>query len=458
MKDQDSTVSKNICFIANFYKTYFFHEIATYLTSNRFNVFWLVPKDSQAEFLTAYYPKKSILSINRSNILKTEQPINDYKINELIYGDRVLRNEIPNGQKFLTNIQKPIYDFIAENKINLILGEVTWAHELLVHRMVTAQRELNCSYYSMHTVRIPNGRFAFFEDEKQTKILECSTISRSTNIQQKYLTIEKPAYLKSNDAIIKKNMSFSGRLSRVKRLITGENIEKTDPNVNVRGFYRWWFPIREEVNRACYKSVKKYKLQEFVNEPYIFFGFHKQPEASVDVCGRYFENQMDNVLNLWRVLPPKWKLVVKEHTNAIGDRSLPFYRKLKKYPNIILADEKIDSHILIKNSKLVATNTGTMALEAALMNIPAITFSSVFFNKHCYCRHANWVDLEKYGSITKLITEIVAQQSNSEEYTSYILSNTFEGVIGDVFSNPKVVDPDNIKNIATAILKIADDQ
>jgi UDP-N-acetylglucosamine 2-epimerase len=186
------------------------------------------------------------------------------------------------------------------------------------------------------------------------------------------------------------------------------------------------------------------------------FGFHKQPEASIDVCGRYFENQFENVVNLWRQLPPDWYLVIKEHSNAIGDRSFNFFRKLRKYPRVILMNEKEDSHVLIQNAQLVATNTGTMALEAALMNIPAITLSRVFFNKLNYCRHCTWVDFEKYNSITDLIAEIKSVPNNIEEYTEFIMKNSFDGLISDVVSNPEVILPGNIEQLSKAVMEITE--
>jgi hypothetical protein len=453
MKDQNFTKDENICFVANFYKTWFFERIAKELIANNISICWIVTKPSQAEILEKYYENNKILKIDRTYIQYKNTPVDDFKINELIFGDRVWKNEIKNGQKFLINIQRPIYTFIKSNNINLILGEVTWAHELLIHRMVTNRPELNCKYYSMHTVRIPDGRFAFFEDEKQAKLYESKKYLPQVK-KLKILEVEKPTYLEINNAILKKKMSFKGRISRIKRLITGENIEKSDPNLNTKKYFRWKIPIQQEFNRECYKFVKRKDLKTTLKSPYIFFGFHKQPEASIDVCGRYFENQMDNVINLWRQLPTGWNLVVKEHTNAIGDRGYRFFNQLNKYPGIILANEKIDSHQLIKNSKLVATNTGTIALEAALMGCPSITFSPVFFNKHNYCKHVNWTALEGHRNLEELINEITALKPSSEEYTEYIVKNSFEGIIGDAHSNPAAILPDNISKITTAIISL----
>ncbi len=442
----------NVCFVANFWKTYFFHEIALQLKKNGIKVCWIVPKESQVGYLSEHYAPEMILGISRKYTQREEYPVNDYKINELIFGDRVLRNELRAGQKFLINIQRPIYNFIVRNKIQLIFGEVTWAHELLIHRMVTVQKELNCKYYSMHTIRIPNGRFAFFEDEKQTRLVEREGTS---SVNAGYvLPVEKPAYAKQNDTILKDKMSLSGRLSRLNRFVTGRYFEKTDPNTNVAGVHRWWLPVREELNREFYKLVKRRSINDIVGKPYILFGLHKQPEASIDVCGRYFENQFENIINLWRQLSTDWRLVVKEHSNAIGDRSLWFYRKLDRYPGIVLADETIDSLLLIRNSRLVATNTGTLALEAALLGIPSITFSPVFFNRLNYCKHVDWSMLERYRNIQVLIDEISKENPNMEEYAGYIMDNTFEGSIGDTLSNPSVMESDNVRKVADAVLSL----
>lgn len=446
---QNSLENKNICFVANFYKTYFFHEIAKVLESEGINTYWIIPKLSQHTYLSKYFSNDRLLSIPWN--IKTQNPINDYKINELIYGDRVLKYKSYEAISFLHSIQKPIYDFISNNKISYIFGECTWAHELLIHRIVSRQKELKCSYLSMHTIRIPNGRFAFFTDEKMSHILE-NQFSNAPDINIE-LKVEKPSYLKLNDAILKKNKSILGRVGRLKRFITGINIEEKDPNVNY-GIRRIFSACKEEVNRETYKLIKKDDIKDIIKKKFILFGLHKQPEASVDVSGRYFENQYSNIVNLWRNLPNDWYLVVKEHSNAIGDRSYSFFKSILKFPNIIIAKESIDSYELMKHAQLVATNTGTMALESALMDIPAITFSPVFFNKLKYCRNINFLNLQNYNTLEELIAEITASGNNIDEYKEYIIRNSFEGCIGDIHATPSIIDSGNIHKVSKAILKL----
>lgn len=442
----------NVCFVANYYKTYVFDAVAKQLSGNGIGIYWIVLKESQYDFLKSQYPAGNILLIDRKYIEKPDLVIADFKLNELIFGDRVWKYEKKNGVKYLTNIQSPVYRFLKEHQISFIFGEVTWAHELLIHRICSRFADLKCIYYSMGGVRVPNGRICFFKDEKQAILLEISHPKREAD-HRSVFKLEKPEYLTRNDKIVRKNLSFIGKLKRLKCLLTNENIEKTDPNV-LHGFYRFLVPVREELHRLSYQWVKRVSPELLKDKKYIFFGFHKQPEASIDVCGRYYEDQLENVFNIWRQLPSDWCLVIKEHSNAIGDRGYQFFRKIMKYPGIVIVNEKSDSYKLIQGCELVITNTGTMALEAALMGVPAITLSPVFFNKLNYCRHCTWTDLEKYDSIEVLIEEMKALPDNKEEYQNFILDNSLEGVMSDIRSLPTVVEEDNLKKLVAAFLTV----
>lgn len=442
--------TRNICFVANFSKTYLFHELAKRLAADDITIFWIVVKSDQHEFLEARYEAENILHINRSHSKQKNDAIDDFKLNELVFGDRVLKHEINNGLNFLTNIQAPVYNFLLKNKIRFIFGEITWAHELLIQRITKKRSELNCEYLQCGVVRIPNGRFAFFTDEIENMMMQFDEHHRVDEI----IKIEKPTYLALNDQIVSKSKSVLGRLDRLKRFITGENIDKNDPNVITNLFTRFKIASREEFNKTSYTFVKTTGLEQLENDNFIFYGFHKQPESSIDVVGRYYEDQFLTVINLWRLLPIGWKLVVKEHTNAIGDRPYSFYKRLLKYPNIILADERINSKILIEKSQLVVTVAGTMGYEAALMKKPAITLAKVFFNGINYCKAVSFDDLLKYDSLINLIAELNSQPDNRLEFSNYLMNNTFEGYITDPNTDPKVLDDLNLQKICNAFMKL----
>ena len=180
---------------------------------------------------------------------------------------------------------------------------------------------------------------------------------------------------------------------------------------------------------------------------------HKQPEASVDVLGRYYEDQYLNILNLWRVLPDDWVLLVKEHTNAIGDRSLSFYNKINSLKNTYFLHEKEDSHEIIFKSCLVATISGTVAYEVALLSKPSITFAPTFFNASNFCKNITLEDLKYCNNINDLLSNDSSKQLN-DSFQSDILSNSYEGIISDYLSDPRCMDEKNIHLITNSIISI----
>lgn len=435
----------NICFIANYTFTYLYHELAETLKKENIIAFWIVNNNKLYDYLKERYGKEKVLYISRTFFDKPSQPISDLRLNELVYGDRVLRYEPQNGLNFLTNIQQPVYSFLKKNHIKMVMGEVTWAHEAVIHRICQNCSELNCTYLSPHVVRIPEGRFAFFTDERKSKVLEFwNEVSCNETIKAK-----KPDYLKINDRKIKSISSLRGRLDRIRRFFTNENIDSKDPTLIVNQKWRFKSRSREEWNRTLYQKVKRTPFSP-EKYPYIFLGLHKQPEASVDICGRYYEDQLLNIKNLWRALPQGWKLLIKEHTNAIGDRSPAFYEEIQSLPNVILVEETTNSYDIIQNAEMVATVTGTIAYEAALMNVPSITFAPVFFNKINSCRQITLEDLI-HQKLDSIAFQLKMQPNNCLEFSQFLMRNSFEGKFYDPLTSDISLSPDNVQKISAAV-------
>lgn len=447
-------LNNTICFIANYSKTYLFHEIAQSLIQKGENICWITVNTKLYDFLCKEYGEEKVLLINRDNINEPHCEVDDFKVRELVYGDRVLRHEIQNGVRFLVNIQRPVYDFLKSHDVRFAFGEITWAHEILIHRMLTNRTELNAQFLNPHVVRLPNKRWAFFKDERQSQIYEVT--DECPEVEP--IEVKKPFYLKVNDKRLKKSNSLKGRLDRIKRWITNENIDKKDPTHITRGKTRLLLKSQEEFNKEIYRMVKRIDFNLIKDVPYVFVGLHKQPEASVDAFGRYYEDQYLNICNLWRTLPCGWNILVKEHTNAIGDRDLSFYNKLQEMPGIHFVHESIDSYSLISNAHLVATITGTIAYEAALMKIPAVTFAPTFFNQINYCKQIGLTDLDSCTSLKEIAANLKDQIDNRASFSSYLMANSFEGVLVDPVTMPSVMEEENIEMLCQPFLNVVQNQ
>ena len=106
---------------------------------------------------------------------------------------------------------------------------------------------------------------------------------------------------------------------------------------------------------------------------------HVQPEASIDVVGVKYFDQLDFIRQIVRTTPVSHLVIVKEHPHAFGDRPLGFYKELLSMPRVKILSPFSESRYAIKNAKLVISNTGTSSLEAAIMGVPGITATEMYF-------------------------------------------------------------------------------
>lgn len=439
---------QTICFISNFSKTEFFENVAKKLGPN-FNIFWISVNRKIHKRLEGKYGCDNVLLINRESIRAENQLIGEYKLNELIYGDRILNRNPKEGVKYLQNIQEPIYKFLQTNKISFVFGEITWSHELLIHRIINDKLRGKCEFLNPHTVRIPNGRFAFFYDEFQSKFYTRASKLESTD----KFKIQKPDYLSKNDKLRKQRTNFKGILSRGIGFLLNAHYDLTDPTrmnktQTVIDFFREFY------NRNSYNLFVNRESEMMDGQKFFLFTLHKQPEASIDVLGRYYEDQLCIIRNVWRILPNDYVLVVKEHTNALGDRKPLFYKELLRLNNVLLIDEKTDSRLLVKGATAVFTVSGTIAYEAALEGKWAFTFAESFFNGFGNCYRIGIDDLRYSKNFQNLKERIVQKNKSIEQLKMTVISNSFEGQLGDPVFNIDGMNDENIKKFSSALKAI----
>jgi len=138
-------------------------------------------------------------------------------------------------------------------------------------------------------------------------------------------------------------------------------------------------PWRARQTRTFLKS-HYVKAEELGQLRYVFFPLHTEPEVSLLVYGRPYVNQIEIIRMLAMSLPVDTVLVVKEHPWMVGKRTLGAYAKMLNIPRVRLADPRLDARALIQEADLVAVVTGSVALEAAMLGKPVITFGDCPYN------------------------------------------------------------------------------
>jgi len=434
----------NICFVSNFSKTHLYRRIADCLRAKMkdINIYWIFVDEG----LVSTAGRDPYLLLDLSYVHKDQEPVGEYKIHEMVISDRVFRKNIAEGCRYLRNVQQPVFDFLSKREISLVFGERTWAHEMLIGRKCLLNTGLQCRYFSFGSVRIPDNRFGFFRDEVES----CLEDFDNPVVIEDFI-VRKPGYVVSIDGMIERASTLRGRLGRIKRFITKQNVTTSNPTVFTSLIQRLEFGVGEELNRASYRRVKTESFEQFKGTRYVFYGLHKQPESSIDNFGRYFEDQYLNILNIWKNLPIGWRLLIKEHTNAIGDRPASFYANVKRLPNVHVVHEKTNSIEIIRNALLTISVTGTISLEAGLMGKKAFTLSPVFFNLLSNVQRLSWEDLAKLQIAAHCAED---RPANIEEYKRYILKNTFEGNTSDPVSDPTVLKDENLALIAQAFMAL----
>jgi len=115
-------------------------------------------------------------------------------------------------------------------------------------------------------------------------------------------------------------------------------------------------------------------------EDFAFFPLQSIPEMATMLYSPFYTDQLWLIKQVSRSLPIHYKLYVKEAPAMFGYRPRQYYKELKKIPNVKLVKPTTTSFDLIKNSKIVTTNTGTAGFEALFFKKPVVTFGHAFYN------------------------------------------------------------------------------
>lgn len=191
---------------------------------------------------------------------------------------------------------------------------------------------------------------------------------------------DKPA-LQANTA---KFLKIRGLLSAIKNYLAyRRSIAASDNHVPD--------PLRNMLFTAVRNPARARKIRAFFDRRYVttadlagmryaFFPLHTEPEVSLLVYGRPYVNQIEIIRMLAMSLPVDMVLVVKEHPWMVGKRSLSAYEKMLNIPRVRFADPKLEARTLIQHAELVSVVTGSVALEAAMLGKPVITFGDCPYN------------------------------------------------------------------------------
>jgi Capsule polysaccharide biosynthesis protein len=123
-----------------------------------------------------------------------------------------------------------------------------------------------------------------------------------------------------------------------------------------------------------------------LSQPFVYVALHLQPERSTNPIGGVFDEQYVMIGMISSVLPPGWRIYVKEHPSQLAPqfvsergRWTSLYETLVPIPNVVLAARETPSFDLIDNARAVATITGTSSWEAIVRRVPTLVFGEPWY-------------------------------------------------------------------------------
>lgn len=453
-----------VAFVVNHEKTQLWHGVATILaTTYGINTYWISPSLYWTRWLLDKGVKEDqILDTSRivtmasgsshmgSDTSVEQRCLKGITANRIILADRLLRSRGTSfAYKYLGLLRETIHQFVTKNDIRIAFGEATWAIELMVNEVM---KSIGGQFAKPHTIRIPYDRFAFFDgvDEKVQLVFGDRApkfVPDSSKLVDTFRARPfKPAYFTLN------NQRSPIPSDWYRQLIKWASMEFYDQGRCL---------TRPSVTTVCKsKLIQTFRRRlmvgrrHFVSElpeqtEFVLYTLHKQPEASIDVLGKFFTDQIEIVRNIARCLPEGTRLVVKEHPNCMGERNRGFYSAISSIPGVVLADPFLDGFSLLKRARAVLTVSGTIAFEAGLLGLPAFTFADMFFSRLPSVRVvSSWEELDvrlndllRGRSSTPEISEVVIELAT-------ILNKSHAGIISDPRSDKTCMTEENLVNVA----------
>jgi hypothetical protein len=176
-----------------------------------------------------------------------------------------------------------------------------------------------------------------------------------------------------------------------------------------------------------------------------------QPEQSVEGQAFLYRDQIALVENLAAALPADMELVVKEHRPMIGLREIDYYRRLTSIPNVRLLSDRLKSYELIPRASIVFTLSGSAALEAMYLGIPAIVFGDLFYQA--------FDGIYKVDSLKDLRATVArvlepgagATDAHAVAALAAMYATSRPGCLEIPFTWEEMSDPENVRALADAV-------
>lgn len=424
-------------------------------------------REERRLFLSSEIKESRVLNLHNPNLDRIDYCVSrnyvvdaekryGFMANEVIFTDRTLRlKDHYYVTKYLAYIIDRLEIFVRSNNISVVFIEPTWTHEILTCKIC---EKMGIPVWAPVKSKLAPNKFFFFSGYKNEKAFERSATECIDAVSAEFLNYvditNKPQYFNRFNKRNKLTWSKFRVLYDISRLAI-----TNDKNINIQP--TWTCAVKKKIG-AILRAPFIIRRAGFckhsdIQDPYVLVTLHVQPEASIDVVGGRFADQLNFIRCIARTTPATHIVVVKEHPHAFGDRKLSFYRELRAMPRVIMLSPWEESRASIQKADLVISNTGTSSLESAMLGVPAVTATKMYFEK--------LMVVPSFDPSTEYISELLLQAKewrenlNMAEFRRHlgtIKKNSFPGNCGDFKIDPNIMSEGNIRNLRNAFKEVID--
>jgi hypothetical protein len=414
-----------IIFVENRYKTVFWEKIARELEKKGHKIFWIVqnhhfiPTVGEVHIIEYF---KSGISVDR----KTSE-----SLNKIIQSDRNLNYFEASSDEYFYYYQEKIQEIINAVKPNVVFGESTLFHELLI---IDRCKKENILFLHPTACRYPTGRFSFYKYDTLEPFSQCEEVISNeiaadiiygiANRTTKPDYMAKPIPLSLIDKVQDKFRLLSAYYQ-------GEKYNTPNPFVklklerNKKQIIQKWDSIAYDID--IFDKIASYN---------ILYPLQMQPEANIDVWGSPNSNQTKVIEDIILLLEDGEKLILKPNPKSkyeINEEIISFVEKYKD--KVVLLKHSTSMNDVIHHIDFIVTVTGTISLEAFLSNKPFILIGDSAL-RYCFDNFDSGISTTK--EIRVKIEEakkggLIYTDEEKIIFMRYNYVHSFRGIHGDGF-------------------------
>ena len=217
-------------------------------------------------------------------------------------------------------------------------------------------------------------------------------------------------------------------------------------NVSFSKFYYDWFTTKLKYHYITKTNI----FDQVLDDDFFLFPLHILNEWSdYPWMGLNYPHVSILIEKIAACLPIGSKLYVKEHPSLFPHKSIDFYIKIKKIPNVKLIGPFEDNFNLIKKSKGILTMGATTGWEAFIIGKPVIIFCNVWYHnlKGIY-------KVKTEFDLVKILQTITTLTLPNSDYIKKVIYTLFKiSFEAEHYPLSKMTSDKNIKKVSDKILK-----